>query len=123
MDFLEDLLDFGDRKRRKRGGFFQNNNHDGDLDDDDHDDDHHHHENDDDHHHQYQTNPGTQVHQNLKAFLPGSICRNCSTQTVQDAKFCHNCGVVIQKVLNCASCSSKLPENALFCPQCGYKNG
>jgi hypothetical protein len=34
MDFLEDLLDFGDRKRRKKGGLFQNEDH--------HDDDHEH---------------------------------------------------------------------------------
>jgi ribosomal protein L40E len=112
MDFLEDLLDRGNRKRRNSGGSFQNEDHH----DNDHDDDH-------DHRHQYPTNSYPQVPMNPAAFLPGVVCRKCSTQTVQGAKFCHGCGTVVEMILNCASCGSKLPANALFCSQCGYKNG
>jgi ribosomal protein L40E len=113
MDFLEDLFDRGNRNRRKSGGFFQNEGHHND----DHDDDDH------GHHQQYPANSYPQVPTNPAAFLPGVVCRKCSTPTVQGAKFCHGCGAAIDMTLTCASCGSKLPANALFCPQCGYKNG
>ena len=124
MDFLEDLFDFGDRKRRNRAGIFQNGDH--------HDDDHHN------LHNQNQQYPGNAFPQGSinspfpanqqfpeipGASLPGAICRKCNTQTIQAAKFCHGCGSAIESILNCASCGSKLPVNALFCAQCGYKNG
>jgi len=123
MDFLEDLFDFGDRKRRKNGGFFQNGDH--------HDDDHH------DDHDQHQQYPGTPYPQlpansqfpvtqqfptNPAASLSGVICRKCSTPTFQSAKFCHGCGTAIGALPNCASCGSLLPAKAAFCPQCGYNN-
>jgi ribosomal protein L40E len=112
MDFLENLLNSGDRRHQKRGGFFNNDDH--------HDDDH-----DDHHDHPYQQpyNINPQVPQNQTAFPPGVVCRKCATQTVQGAKFCHGCGTAIELSLNCASCASKLPPQATFCPQCGYKNG
>lgn len=129
MDFLEDLFDFGDRKHRNRGGAFQNGDH---HDNDHHDDDHHN------EHNQHQQTPGNTYPQvsinspipanqqfptNPAVSLPGVVCRKCSTQTVQGAKFCHACGSALELVQNCASCGSKLPLNALFCAQCGYKNG
>jgi ribosomal protein L40E len=113
MDFLEKLLDPGNRKYLKGDGFMQDNDHH----DNEHDDDHDH------HHHQYPSNISPQVPTNSAAFQPGVVCRKCSTQTVQGAKFCHGCGAAIEIILNCASCGSKLPVNALFCPQCGYKSG
>jgi ribosomal protein L40E len=115
MDFLEDLFDFGDHKRRKQGGFFQNGGHH-----DEHDDDH-----DDEFNHRnpYQTDPYSQVSTNPVVFLPGIICRKCSKQTVQGAKFCHECGAAIELIQNCSSCGSKLPADALFCPKCGFRNG
>lgn len=112
MDFLEDLLDFGDKKHRKNGGLFQNQGH-------------HDHDHDDDHDHRPQS-PGNSFQQypaNPAAFLPGMVCRHCSTQTVQDARFCHNCGQVIEMIAKCASCGSRISPNAPFCPQCGYRNG
>jgi ribosomal protein L40E len=124
MDFLEDLFDFGDRKRRKNGGLFQNIG--GHHDDDNHDDH--------DHHQQYPTNSYPQASANSQfpvnqqfpanpaASLPGVICRKCSTPTMQGAKFCHGCGTAIGTLLKCASCGSQLPANAPFCPQCGYNN-
>jgi ribosomal protein L40E len=114
MDFLKSLLDSDNRKHQNRGGFMQNEDH--------HDDDHDH---EDDHHHrqQYPNSAYPQVPTNPAAFLPGVVCRNCSTQTVQGANFCHGCGAAIEMILNCASCGSKLPASALFCPQCGYKSG
>jgi ribosomal protein L40E len=112
MDFLESLFELGSRKNRKNGGFFQNGNQ------------HHYDDHDDDHaHHQHPTNTYPQNPANYPADLSGGICRNCSTQTIQGAKFCHRCGSAIEMVLNCASCGSILPVNSLFCPQCGYKNG
>jgi ribosomal protein L40E len=110
MDFLENLLNSGDRGHQRRGGFLQNDDH--------HDDEH-----DEHHHNQYPPNGFPQVPINQTAFQPGAICRKCSTQTVLGAKFCHGCGAAIEMSLNCASCGSKLPAGALFCPQCGYKSG
>jgi ribosomal protein L40E len=111
MDFLENFLNSGDRRHQRGGGFLQNDDH--------HDDDH------DDHHgHNYQQpyNINPQGLQNQTVFPPGILCRKCSTQTVQGAKFCHTCGTAIELILNCASCGSLLPAMASFCPQCGYKN-
>ena len=110
MDFLEDLLDFGDRKRRNRGGYSQNEDYRGHYDNDHDDDDHHH-------------QPPNSYQQGPTAFQQGVVCPKCSVQIVQGAKFCHVCGGVIEINPNCPSCSSKLPPNALFCPQCGYKKG
>jgi hypothetical protein len=111
MDFLEDLFDFSDRKRRKRSGYSQ-------------DDDHHDHEHDDDDHRRpYPTQAYPQASVEPAAFRPGAVCRKCSRQTVQGAKFCHACGAAIELPVACASCGSTLPANGLFCPQCGYKNG
>jgi ribosomal protein L40E len=123
MDFLEELFDLGKRKYKKRGDAFHNEDHHNDDHDDDHDDNH-------DRHHQYPTNTYPQVLANHMqassnpAGLPsGIVCRRCSTQTVQGAKFCHGCGTAIEMILNCASCGSKLPVDAPFCSQCGYRNG
>ena len=102
MDFLEELFSLGDRKRRKSGGLFQNDNHKDDHRDDDHDDDDH---DDDQHHHPRQdpTNSYPQPVANPAAVLSSVICRKCSTQIIQDAKFCHGCGTAIEMILNCAS--------------------
>jgi ribosomal protein L40E len=113
MNFLENLLGSDDHNHQKKNGFMQN----GDHHDDDHDDDHDH------HHEQYPTNAYPQAPANPAVFLPGVVCRNCSAQTVQGAKFCQNCGAAIEMIQNCASCGSRLPAYALFCPQCGYKSG
>jgi hypothetical protein len=118
MDFLEELFDLDKRKHKKRGGAFHN---------DDHDDDHDHRH---DRHHQYPSNAYPQVlanhmeaSSNPAAFPSSIVCRRCSTQTVQGAKFCHGCGTAIEVILNCSSCGSKLLVDAPFCSQCGYRNG
>jgi ribosomal protein L40E len=133
MDFLEDLLDFGDRKRRKNGGLFPQGNRGGIPNNRDHHDDDHY-DDDHDHHQQYPANSNQQAPANSQfpvnqqfpanpaAALSGVICPKCSTPTLQGAKFCHGCGTVIGVLLNCASCGSQLPANAPFCPQCGYNN-
>jgi ribosomal protein L40E len=54
--------------------------------------------------------------------LSSIVCRRCSTQTVQGAKFCHGCGTAIKFSLSCESCGSKLPVNTSLCSQCGYGN-
>jgi ribosomal protein L40E len=106
MDFLEDLLDFGDRKNRRRDGSYQDD-----------------HEDDCDHRQQYPANAYPQAPVNPAVFQPGVVCRKCAAQTVQGAKFCHGCGAAIEMILNCTSCGSRLPANAVFCSQCGFKNG
>ena len=118
MDFLEDLLDFGSRKRKKRGGIFAGGDHYDDHDDH-HDDDYH----DDDHRNQYPDNHSQAYPSNQVMPSTGLFCTRCSTQLVPGAKFCSQCGTATELKTNCASCSSLLPANALFCPQCGYKNG
>jgi ribosomal protein L40E len=112
MDFLENLFDPDNRRNRKSGGLFQQGNHHDDHDD--HDDYHDHHQN--------PANSPFPVPGNSATYQPGAICRQCSTVTVQGAKFCHGCGAAIDLIPVCASCGSKLPAAALFCPQCGYKN-
>lgn len=119
MDFLEELFELGKRKYQKSGGVF----HDKDLNDDDHDDD------DDDKRRQYPTRSypqgpayRPQVTANPVVFLSSIVCRRCSTQTVQGAKFCHGCGTTIQQILTCDSCGSKLSLNESLCTQCGYGN-
>jgi ribosomal protein L40E len=114
MEFLE-LFDFGERKRRKHNEIFgQGDHHD---DDDDADDEHHQHRS------QNPANAYPQILANPAAAPTGIVCRRCSTQTVQGAKFCHGCGNPIEMISNCASCGSKLPDNAPYCLQCGYGNG
>ncbi len=120
MDFLEELFEIGKRKYQKSGGVF----HDKDHKDDDHDDD-----DDDDKRRQYPIRSYPQspayrppVTSNPVVFLSNIICRRCSTQTVQGAKFCHSCGTTIERILKCDSCGSKLPVNESLCTQCGYGN-
>lgn len=119
MDFLEELFELGKRKYQKSNGVF----HDKDYKDDDHDDD-------DDKRRQYPTKAYTQVlayhpqaTSSLVTLLSSIVCRRCSMQTVQGAKFCHGCGTATELVLTCASCGSKLLVNESLCSQCGYRNG
>ena len=119
MDFLEELFELGKRKYQKSGGVFHDKDHkDGDPDDDD-----------DNKRRQYPTRSypqgpayRPQVTSNPVVFLSSIVCRRCSTQTVEDAKFCHSCGTSIELNLTCASCGSKLPVNESLCSQCGYGN-
>lgn len=122
MDFLEELFKISKRKYQKSGGVF----HDKDHKDDDHDDDD---DDDDDKRRQYSTKSYTQVPAyrsqvtlNPAVFLSNIVCRRCSTQTVQGAKFCHSCGTAIELISTCTSCGSKLPVNESLCSQCGYGN-
>lgn len=122
MDFLEDLFELGRRKYQKSGGVFHDQ-YRKDRDDDHDDDD------DDNKRRRYPTTPYAQVPaypphvtSTPVAFLSNIVCRRCSTQTVQGAKFCHGCGTAVEPVLKCASCGSKLPVNETICSQCGYGN-
>ena len=122
MHFLEDLFELGRRKYQKSGGVFHDQ-YRKDRDDDHDDDD------DDNKRRRYPTTPYAQapayppqVTSTPVAFLSNIVCRRCSTQTVQGAKFCHGCGTAIELILKCASCGSKLPVNEPVCSQCGYGN-
>ena len=123
MDFLEDLFELGRREYKKSGGVFHDQ-YRKDRDDD-HDDD----DDDDNKRRRYPTTPYAQapasppqVTSTPVAFLSNIVCRRCSTQTVQGAKFCHGCGTAVELILKCASCGSKLPVNEPVCSQCGYGN-
>ena len=122
MDFLEELFEIGRRKYKKGGGVF----HERDYKDDDHDDDD---DDDNDKRRPYPTKSYPQVSayrpqatSSAVVFLSSIVCRRCSVQTVQGAKFCHSCGTAIELNLTCASCGSKLPVNEPTCSQCGYGN-
>jgi uncharacterized OB-fold protein len=91
MDFLEDLLDFGDRKRGKGKG--------GRNDDDDHDDD----------------------DRNRKGGKENLTCNKCSKAVMPGAKFCPNCGAEISAQALCTKCGTKLAAGSAFCQECGTK--
>ena len=123
MDFLEELFKISKRNYQKSGGVFHDKDHKDDDHDDDDDDD------DDDKRRQYSTRSYTQVPayrpqvtSSPAFFLSSIVCRRCSTQTVEGAKFCHSCGTAIELISTCASCGSKLPLNEPLCSQCGYGN-
>jgi hypothetical protein len=118
MAFLEDMLDFGYRKRKKRGEIFGGCDSQDDRDEH-HDDDNH----DDDHHGHYRDNHSQAYLSNPVMPSTGLLCTRCSTQLVPGAKFCHQCGMIIVQKTNCAYCESTLPAKALFYPQCGANYG
>lgn len=103
MDFFEDLFDFDGIKKKKRKDGYHNNY--------DHDYEDHHEDHDHDHNYNYSQNP----------VLSGSFCPRCSTQVVQNAKFCQNCGLTLNTAQNCSKCGNKITVNAAFCPECGNK--
>src|SRR4030042_588879 len=121
MELLKNQFNFEGWKRRKGSWIFGQGDHyddHGEHHDDDHDE---HHDND---HDEHNLGNQSQAHMANPAMPPtGLSCTRCSTQLVQGAKYCHQCGITIELKANCASCDSTLPSNALFCPQCGDKNG
>ena len=121
MEFLKKLFNFDDQNLRKGSWTFGQSDHH-DEHEDDHDDDHDEHH-DDDHDKHNLNNHSRDPMSNPVMPSTGLICARCSTQLVQGAKFCHQCGMTMEQKVNCASCGSPLPANTLFCPQCGDKNG
>src|SRR5712692_8623519 len=45
------------------------------------------------------------------------LCRKCSAENPQDAKFCIRCGTSFQR--RCEKCGYQNPPDARFCAQCG----
>ena len=114
MDFLEELFELGKHNYQKRGKVF--NEIDYKVDDEST-------------RRQYPIksyNQGSTYHplviSSPLTLLSGNVCRSCSTQIVQGAKFCHKCGAGIEPILPCASCGSNLPVIEPHCSQCGYGN-
>jgi hypothetical protein len=128
MDFLKNQFKFEDHNRRKGGWIFGQGDHDDHVEhhdgdhDDDHDDDHDEHRDND--HDEHPAVNHSQVYP-LNPVMPptGLSCTRCSTQLVQGAKFCHQCGMALEQKADCVSCGSRLPANSVYCPQCGDKNG
>ena len=55
-------------------------------------------------------------------------CKNCGREEVDGAKFCSDCGTLLEQekacekeVPVCPSCGKELEENMKFCPYCGEK--
>jgi len=44
-------------------------------------------------------------------------CPTCSTENLEPAKFCKECGSKLE--LACTACGARLPLDAKFCPECG----
>jgi hypothetical protein len=44
-------------------------------------------------------------------------CSSCRAGNVADAKFCHECGVALQRT--CTSCGATNAADAKFCDDCG----
>ena len=53
-------------------------------------------------------------------------CSKCGTEVPNGAKFCPNCGAVVeQKPAHsiCPQCAQEIDPKAAFCPNCGFKMG
>jgi uncharacterized OB-fold protein len=100
MDFLGDLLDFGDRKD-KRGHRS--------------DDDHH------DHDDGYDRRPLDRGCDN-RGRVPGTtLCVKCSVSLLPSFKFCPNCATPVSRVNVCSSCGAEFLPQSKFCGSCGVK--
>lgn len=113
MDFLEELFELDKHNYQKRDKVFNEIDHKGD----------------DSTRRQYPIKSHTQgstyhplAISSPLTLLSINVCRSCSTQIVQGAKFCHNCGAGIEPILPCAGCGSTLPIIEPHCSQCGYRN-
>lgn len=48
-------------------------------------------------------------------------CTQCNTGLLDDARFCHSCGVkVIHEVMDCSNCNTTNPTDSRFCTNCGF---
>jgi len=48
-------------------------------------------------------------------------CNSCNTSILENARFCHNCGLhIISKTITCPDCYTSNPPNTAFCKTCGY---
>jgi ribosomal protein L40E len=47
------------------------------------------------------------------------LCRSCSAENPEDAKFCVRCGISLQR--GCEKCAYQNPFDARFCAQCGTR--
>lgn len=48
-------------------------------------------------------------------------CPNCNTSLTTNAKFCPECGTMLNVKKNCSNCGAKLEAGAKFCMECGTK--
>jgi hypothetical protein len=46
-------------------------------------------------------------------------CQSCRTELMNDAAFCHNCGVKVEQEHVCSACYTVNPSDARFCFKCG----
>ena len=112
MDFLEDLLGFGDRKRRDR-----------DYHDSDHDRDHGHHDEGDREDSDY-IRDGSFPGGSPRATGPSlRSCPGCAARISAQARFCDQCGLSLPAPAedNCPGCGSVFQTTTRFCPGCGLR--
>lgn len=51
--------------------------------------------------------------------ISGDKCPECGKNLPEDAKFCPNCGIKLEKKNFCPECGKQVPPDAKFCPNCG----
>ena len=99
MDFLGDLLDFGDRNNRRGGR--------------------HGHDDDDDEHYDHKA-PG-QRYDEHSSVTKTTSCVSCSTGLLPHFNFCPQCGTAVPRAKKCTGCKGDVAPGAKFCPSCGTK--
>lgn len=46
-------------------------------------------------------------------------CKNCGAELIDGAKFCGECGTVVEEVNRCPHCGAEIYKGATFCAECG----
>jgi ribosomal protein L32 len=57
----------------------------------------------------------------LKSETVVAKCPNCGAALATRARFCPECGQVIEAEKHCTECGAKFKRSAKFCPECGAK--
>lgn len=50
-----------------------------------------------------------------------NICPNCNLENPTNAKFCNNCGTLLNQSFKCPNCNTEYTPGSKFCNNCGQK--
>ena len=69
----------------------------------------------------FNQNPGIAV--GVSNEYKNNFCMNCGCKLRKGAKFCPNCGTIVQinEILKCPNCNAVISQNDNFCMNCGFK--